>query len=273
MPTKGKQDSSNIDFLTGLYNRRYLKTRLEEDLANFGEQGKPYSLLMLDLDHFKMINDTFGHLVGDRVLLRTTGLIKASIRSADVAVRYAGDEFIILLPGKDQRTSLEVAKRFLEASEQTKVILEDGRTVEFAFSVGVATFPNDGKRAEDLLKAVDDALYVAKESGRGKLQAFQRETPAHRREIKYNVLVGREKELAILKELVKASAQGRGRFLLISGEAGIGKTRLSSELLRMASLSSFIVLSTKGDEFVSSNPAKVFLSLWLICWILNSARN
>jgi diguanylate cyclase (GGDEF)-like protein len=259
MQDNEKQDSANTDFLTGLYNRRYLKSRLEEDLASFAQQGKPYSLLMLDLDHFKIINDTFGHSVGDRVLLRTAGLIKANIRSADIAVRYAGDEFIVLLPGKDQRTALEVAKRFLEAAEQTRVILDDERTVEFAFSVGIATFPGDGKRAEDLLKAVDDALYIAKESGRGKLQAFARETPTRSREIKYSVLVGREKELAILKELVRAGAQGRGRLLLINGEAGIGKTRLASELMRMAGLSGFIVLSAKGDEFVSSNPAKVFL--------------
>jgi diguanylate cyclase (GGDEF)-like protein len=109
MQTKEKKDPSNIDFLTGLYNRRYLKARLEEDLVNFGEQGKPYSLLVLDLDYFKMINDTFGHLVGDRVLLRTTGLIKASIRSADVAVRYAGDEFIVLLPGKTSEQPWQVS--------------------------------------------------------------------------------------------------------------------------------------------------------------------
>ncbi len=165
------------DDLTGLYNHRYLKQRLQEEVSRSRRYGLALSLLFVDIDRFKEINDAFGHAAGDQVLrrlarlLRTTvgGSVLARIRRYDVVARYGGEEFALLLPITDTGAAMVVAERVRAAVEGTAVQLDGGKTVQLTVSIGVATLPDHGTDEEGLLGAADEALYLAKNAGRNRV--------------------------------------------------------------------------------------------------------
>ena len=153
------------DPLTGFYNHRFLHERLGEEVVRAQRARRPLSVLMLDLDDFKLVNDTFGHLFGDRVLTFTAELIRATLRISDVGARYGGDEFAVILPETDADDARIIAERILEAFRDHPFVGEQRGPVPLAASIGVATFPADGRTATDLIAAADAALYAVKRAG------------------------------------------------------------------------------------------------------------
>ncbi|WP_028455242.1 sensor domain-containing diguanylate cyclase [Chitinilyticum litopenaei] len=159
------------DPLTGLFNRRYLEETLERELARATREHSPLSVVMLDMDHFKLINDHYGHKVGDDVLRALGAYLRARSRDEDVACRYGGEEFVILLPG----ARLEDAQRRAESWREGFAALalsDDEQTPHprVTLSLGVASYPQHAGDGETLLKRADDALYAAKAGGRNRVE-------------------------------------------------------------------------------------------------------
>jgi diguanylate cyclase (GGDEF)-like protein len=157
-----------LDGLTGLFNRRAFMSRLAESVAYRDRHGTELTLLMLDADHFKRINDEFGHPVGDRVLRVISDTIRTCMRGSDFAGRYGGEEFAIVLPHTGTQGGRVVAERIRNACEST-AIPAGARTVVVTVSIGGAAAWNGAKRPEDLILRADQALYEAKRTGRNRV--------------------------------------------------------------------------------------------------------
>jgi diguanylate cyclase (GGDEF)-like protein len=153
------------DPLTGFYNHRFLHERLGEEVVRTQRARRPLSVLMLDLDDFKLVNDTFGHLFGDRVLTWTAELIRSTLRASDVPARYGGDEFAFILPETDAAEARRAAERILAAFRDHSFQGEQRGPVPIDVSIGVATYPADGRTATELIAAADLALYQVKREG------------------------------------------------------------------------------------------------------------
>jgi diguanylate cyclase (GGDEF)-like protein len=153
------------DPLTSFYNHRYLHERFGEEILRAQRSGRPLSVLMLDLDDFKLVNDTFGHLFGDQVLAWTAEVIRATLRASDVPARYGGDEFAILLPDTSAEAAGRAAARIHEAFAGSGFDAGTGRTVGVGVAIGAATFPDDGRTARELIATADAGLYREKRSG------------------------------------------------------------------------------------------------------------
>ncbi len=163
---------ATYDTLTGLYNRRYFEERLEVEAQNSFHSGISLSLVMVDIDHFKKVNDTFGHTEGDQILCKISSLLKSSVRKKDTIARYGGEEFILILPEAALQQSFVIAERIRQLVENT--LFEVGRAhVHLTLSMGISNFPSHRvKSKEELIKMADQALYEAKRGGRNKVCIF-----------------------------------------------------------------------------------------------------
>jgi two-component system cell cycle response regulator len=163
------------DPLTGLWNRRAIMEILQKELDRGRREDTPLGLIMLDLDHFKQINDTYGHQAGDAVLHQVAGVMVASLRSYDAAGRYGGEEFVMVLPGCDAQDSKAIAERLRLLSSSNPFEISEG-TLAVTISVGVAaTKGSKNSEAESLIRAADEALYRAKHLGRNRVEVWQGE--------------------------------------------------------------------------------------------------
>lgn len=153
------------DPLTGFFNHRYLHERLSEEVVRAVRTHRPLSVVMLDLDDFKLVNDTFGHVYGDRVLVHVAEMIRTTLRASDVAARYGGDEFALILPETGAVDAASVAGRILDALRESPFAAEGRQPFPMGASIGVATHPRDGRTAMELIAMADAGLYQAKGSG------------------------------------------------------------------------------------------------------------
>jgi diguanylate cyclase (GGDEF)-like protein len=159
------------DPLTGFFNHRYLHERLSEEVVRAVRTRRPLSVVMLDLDDFKLVNDTFGHVYGDGVLVHVAELIRGTLRASDVAARYGGDEFALILPETGREDAAGVAERILAAFHASPYVAHGRQPFAVGGSMGIATHLRDGHSATELIAAADVALYDAKDLGGNRFEA------------------------------------------------------------------------------------------------------
>lgn len=159
---------SATDSLTQLLNKRQFTQMVQREIQRVYRLGGPLCLIVLDIDHFKSINEHFGHDTGDEVLLEFSRLISQQVRTIDIIARFAGDEFVICLPDTDLPSALNIAERILCQVEQSQVLSKSGNPIDFTASIGVSTLKND-EHFEVLYTQADKALYKAKHSGRNQV--------------------------------------------------------------------------------------------------------
>jgi two-component system cell cycle response regulator len=158
------------DPLTGLHNRRYISSRLRQALASANNGGAPVSVMIADIDHFKSINDLYGHEAGDVVLQGFAGRMQSALRALDLAARYGGEEFLVVMPGAGMAEARIAAERLRSTVAEEPFVLEDGTDIAVTVSVGLAQ-ASFGETFEALLRRADAALYTAKNEGRNQVQA------------------------------------------------------------------------------------------------------
>jgi diguanylate cyclase (GGDEF)-like protein len=167
-------EAALLDGLTGAFNKRYLMDRLQTEFAFAQRHKMPLSLIMLDLDHFKKINDTFGHPAGDEVLIKAANVVQRTIRKEDIFARYGGEEFVVLCRGVDVSNAGVLAERLRERIA-AMLVEHAGHRIAVTVSLGVAGFPEPGAETPPkLVAAADEALYEAKRCGRNRVVIKQR---------------------------------------------------------------------------------------------------
>lgn len=167
---KDLEERAKLDPLTKILNRRAFVDELLKELARSKRQGLTFSLIMADIDHFKSINDTYGHLAGDSVLLGFTTFVQENLRIIDILARYGGEEFLILLPNTEKKQAVETAERIRKMLEYKKH-LYNGQEISYTVSFGVTSFDIDAQNKEELLENADTALYAAKTKGRNRVES------------------------------------------------------------------------------------------------------
>jgi diguanylate cyclase (GGDEF)-like protein len=171
---KEAQRLSITDGLTGVWNRRYLQLTLTKEIERGQRFGRPLSVLMMDIDHFKNVNDAHGHQVGDEVLVELTRRAMSTIRGQiDALARYGGEEFVVVLPETPSDGARVVADKILAVIRHRPFVEEGNTSVPLTVSIGVASFPEDGATADELIRAADLAMYRAKEAGRDRVETAQ----------------------------------------------------------------------------------------------------
>jgi diguanylate cyclase (GGDEF)-like protein len=154
------------DDLTGLYNSRYLFEQVEYEVERSKRYNTPLSLVFFDLDRFKNVNDSYGHLAGSRLLAEVGGIVSTNIRKSDKAARYGGDEFVVILPQTEKCGAVFFARKLLEAFQKYRFVAGNGDRLPITASFGVASFPDDADTANELINIADESMYLVKQSGR-----------------------------------------------------------------------------------------------------------
>ena len=168
------QELTITDDCTGLYNARHLYKTLEQEVYRSSRFGYEFSVLFIDLDHFKQVNDTHGHLIGSKLLAEIGYLVKAQLRLIDFAFRYGGDEFVVLLPQTGKDSALVVAKRLRDSLRASAFCKDEGLNLNVRASMGLATFPHDAKSPHDIIRQADEMMYMVKNSTRDNIGIAQR---------------------------------------------------------------------------------------------------
>lgn len=168
------QELTITDDCTGLYNARHLYKTLETEVYRSARFGYEFSVIFIDLDHFKQVNDTHGHLIGSKLLAEIGYLIKAQLRLIDFAFRYGGDEFVVLLPQTTKDAALVVARRLRDSLRASIFCKEEGLNLNVRASIGLATYPHDAKTPHDIIRQADEMMYLVKNSTRDNIGIAQR---------------------------------------------------------------------------------------------------
>lgn len=218
-------DCQYLDELSGAHNRRYLSEVLEPELRAQMDRRACFSMVMVDIDRFKEINDLFGHLRGDQVIREFAAYLHSCIRPSDRVVRYGGDEFLCYMQGIGRDDSERIFQRILERCRFRKMA---GHSI--TISVGISEHPRDASDLGELIKMADESLYDAKRRGRDRLGAVR----SRHLEVPIKAFVDRAREKELLS-LYLMAAEGRAKVVLVKGAVGIGKTRLVREVLNRIS--------------------------------------
>jgi two-component system, cell cycle response regulator len=164
-------ESAVLDALTGVHNRRHLDQRLRAEVAFATRHRSALSVLLLDIDHFKKINDTLGHPAGDAALRALGELLLKTVRTEDIVARYGGEEFAIVLEGTDRQGAFQLAERIRQEVEQQSFASQQG-AFQATLSIGVASYPDDAREKADIIARADQSLYAAKHGGRNRTVCF-----------------------------------------------------------------------------------------------------
>jgi diguanylate cyclase (GGDEF)-like protein len=167
-----KEEGAYKDELTGLFNRRYFNMELPREMERYRRFGHPFSLLMIDVDHFKLFNDRHGHLAGDQALRTLSGIVNQTARLCDRAARFGGEEFVVILPQSCREEALIAAERIRAEVARSPVVFDGENLGPITVSIGVATYPADALDGAQLLGRADEALYLAKRE-RNRVAAFR----------------------------------------------------------------------------------------------------
>jgi len=167
------RDESIRDPLTGLYNRRYLEETLEREISRSARGHKPIGLMMLDIDHFKEFNDTFGHSGGDALMCELGDLLNALTRAEDAACRYGGDEFVVMLPETPLDVTLLRADDIRKGAHEFNIVHDGSVLSPVTLTIGVAAYPDHSDDMAGLIRAADEALYAAKHAGGDRAQVAE----------------------------------------------------------------------------------------------------
>ncbi|MBI4461949.1 MAG: sensor domain-containing diguanylate cyclase [Acidobacteria bacterium] len=159
------------DDVTALYNVRHLNFVLDTEIYRSNRYSYKFSLVFIDLDHFKGVNDTYGHLIGSKLLRELADLLRGSLRLIDYAFRYGGDEFVVLLPQTDKESAYTVARRLRERLNAHEFLSDEGLNLQLTASIGIATYPIDAKTKADLIRLADEAMYLVKNTTRNNIAA------------------------------------------------------------------------------------------------------
>ena len=213
-----------IDDLTGLYNRRFLRVKSGEYFQIIDREASPTSILLIDLDHFKNINDTYGHSKGDTVLVEFSSFLEDILRSNDSVFRYGGDEFVCVLPGTGYEQAERISHRFIEKCRE-----KEFSRIRLTMSIGIASCPDDGKDWVELFDTADQRLYSAKRHGRDRIGTP--ETGVRNLIIPTKEIVGRNDEFSEVMRYAESSSDIQGGTFCISGEIGVGKSRFVREII------------------------------------------
>ena len=223
------------DELTGICNRRFLLNYLQHKVAWDSLESEPVSLLMMDVDHFKQINDTYGHDVGDQALIFVAGLMKEVSGENGFAIRYAGDEFMILMPGAEKEAVLKAGEQLIQRVHEEPIRPDEVESeVPITLSIGAASAPDDAQTGKALIQKADTALYYAKKSGRDRVANAGQVAPQDvfpktiLHQLDRATIAGRKTQLDRVSEALKKFSQRENQFLIIEGAHGMGK----SEFLR-----------------------------------------
>lgn len=165
------RDLAVRDPLTSLFNRRYMEETLRRELSRSAREDQPLSLVMIDIDHFKQLNDTYGHPAGDLVLKELAALLLRHLRSEDIVCRFGGEEFVAILPGAPLLTAAQRAESWRLAFQELHIVYED-QVLTSTLSMGIAEYPRHGATSEDLLFQADSAMYMAKRAGRNRVMVW-----------------------------------------------------------------------------------------------------
>lgn len=165
------KQQADSDPLTGAYNRRYFDVSIHRELTQCRRQKQPLSFILVDIDHFKSVNDTFGHQAGDEILIALADILRLNSRSSDIVCRYGGEEFLIALPATDLNTALQRAEQYRSAFAASVVSWQEHR-LQSTISLGVASYPSQAEDTQALLRCADIALYKAKSDGRNRALAY-----------------------------------------------------------------------------------------------------
>jgi diguanylate cyclase (GGDEF)-like protein len=168
------QELTITDDVTGLYNARHLYKILETEVYRSARFGYEFSVLFIDLDHFKQVNDTHGHLIGSKLLSEIGYLIKAQLRLIDYAFRYGGDEFVVLLPQTGKDAALVVARRLRDTLRTGMFCKDESLNLNVRASIGIATYPHDAKTPHDVIRQADEMMYLVKNTTRDNIGIAQR---------------------------------------------------------------------------------------------------
>ena len=218
------------DGLTKLYNRHYLDTHLNNLVESSLQNGKNMSIALMDMDHFKSVNDTYGHDVGDEILIQLSKVIVDSTRSADLVARYGGEEFVVLMPETDFQSAYDVSERIRATVEATQFkVSHDIGILNKTVSVGVATIHHGGDTPEKMLKRADNALYVCKDMGRNQVNPkMQPQVDSHGDVIHTSEPVEPEVDPLSLHKADKVMTVGQGKARMLNTDTPQPLTESSS---------------------------------------------
>lgn len=168
------QELTITDDCTGLFNARHLYKTLEAEVYRSARFNYEFTVLFIDLDHFKQVNDTRGHLIGSKLLAEIGYTIKSHLRLIDYAFRYGGDEFVVLLPQTGKESGLVVARRLLDSFRNSRFLKDDNLNLNVRASIGLAAYPDDAKSAHEIIRQADEMMYEVKNSSRDNIAIAQR---------------------------------------------------------------------------------------------------